>query len=543
MLLGLLLGFAPPNSADLLLANGKIYTGLPGPATAEVVVVSKGRIVAVGPKSIARGWRATRTIDLRGSTLYPGFTDSHFHIAGVGERELTFNLEGVPSLAELLRRLKAEVDKAKPGQWISGRGWIENRWKPQRFPTRQDLDAVSPNNPVYLVRADGHAGVANSLALRIAKVDRNTKDPFGGKINRDENGDPTGMLLDAAQGLVFLRVVQKQVPQDEALIKGAEFAVSHGLCEVQIAGGSWSQRDRLQALVGAGKIKTRIYVDVYGPGSDADRLIAEGPTIGERFTCRGIKVVFDGALGSRGAALNEPYSDSHDTSGFFTAKPELVAPMLERALAAGIQVETHAIGDRANHTVLDLYEAAFKAVPVAGRPLPDPRWRIEHAQIIQPSDIPRFASLGVIPSMQPSHAIGDLYFAPARLGESRLAGAYAWKSLVDSGAKIAAGSDAPVERGDPLIEFYAAVGRRSLDGFQGKDWHPEQAVSREVALRMLTLWPAYAAFEERSKGSIEVGKLADFTVLSTDIMSCPLDKILKAQVVMTIVDGQVVYRR
>jgi predicted amidohydrolase YtcJ len=530
-----------PVAADTFYVSANVHTVDSDAPHATCVGVAAGKIVYVGedpPYSMGKA----RVVDLHGATVVPGLTDSHFHIGGVGEREMTFNLEGVPSLQEFLNRVKAEIAKAKPGEWVTGRGWIETFWKPQAFPTRYDLDKVSPNNPVYLVRADGHAGIANSQALRLAGINKETKDPFGGHINRDEKGEATGMLLDAAQTLVGARAVRKPIDPDQALIKGSEFALQHGLCEVQVAGSSWGERERLRKLVASGKIKVRIYDDVYGPGPDATRLIREGAVVGSRFTNRGIKVIFDGALGSRGAALLKPYSDSPETSGFFTAKPEMVAPMLEEALRAGIQVETHAIGDRANRMVLDLYEAAMKAVPQSQRKVKQPRWRIEHAQIIDPTDIPRFGQLGVIASMQPSHAIGDLHFAPARLGQERLAGAYAWKALLDYGAIIAAGSDAPVERGDPRIEFYAAVGRRDLKGFSGPGWHPEMAVSRERALKMFTLWPAQAAFEESSKGSIEVGKLADFTVFSGDIMTMPLASIPKVKVLMTVVGGEVAYR-
>ena len=252
-------------------------------------------------------------------------------------------------------------------------------------------------------------------------------------------------------------------------------------------------------------------------------------------------MVFDGALGSRGAALLKPYNDAPQTSGYLTEKPEELRPMFEEALRCGIQVETHAIGDRANRMILDLYEAAFKAVPQSQRQIQEPRWRVEHAQIVDPADIPRFAKLGVIPSTQPSHAISDLFFAPARLGMDRLAGAYAWQSFLKSGAIICGGSDAPVERGEPMIEFYAAVARKSVKGESGEGWHPEQAVSREQALKMFTIWPAFAAFEENDKGSIEPGKLADFTVLSQDIMKIEEPEILKTHCAMTINGGEVVY--
>ncbi|HEX6730003.1 MAG TPA: amidohydrolase family protein, partial [Pyrinomonadaceae bacterium] len=277
-----------------------------------------------------------------------------------------------------------------------------------------------------------------------------------------------------------------------------------------------------------------------------DRLLKDGPIIGEfqnRLTVRTIKVVSDGALGSRGAALLAPYSDAPDTSGFFTVKAEDLRPMLVEALRKGVQVETHAIGDRANRFILEEYATALKTVPVSERKVAEPRWRVEHAQIVDPADLPRFAKLGIIPSMQPSHAIGDLFFAPSRLGIARLAGAYAWETLLKSGVVIAGGSDAPVERGEPMIEFYAAVARRDQKGFAGEGWHLEEAVTREQALKMFTLWPAYAAFEEKLRGTIEVGKLADLTILSADIMKIPEAEILKTRCVMTVINGEIVFEQ
>jgi predicted amidohydrolase YtcJ len=291
-------------------------------------------------------------------------------------------------------------------------------------------------------------------------------------------------------------------------------------------------------------LKLRIYNAAYGPGAAANRLLQEGATIGaydHRFTMRTIKVVFDGSLGSRSAALLQPYSDAPETSGFLTEKVEDLRPMLNEALRRGIQVETHAIGDRANHTILDLYEEAFKAVPPNERKVKEPRWRVEHAQILAPNDLPRFAKLGVIASMQPSHAISDFFFAARRLGAKRLTGAYAWQSLLKSGAIIAAGSDAPVERGEPMIEFYAAVARKSQEGFSAPDWHPEEAVTREQALKMLTRWPAYAAFQEEEKGSIAAGKLADLTILSDDIMKIPEPDILRTRCLMTVIGGEIAF--
>jgi predicted amidohydrolase YtcJ len=534
--------------ADLVFKNGNFYTVNERQPRAEAIAVRGDRIVFVGTNREVKRYEGTRTrvIDLKGHTVVPGLTDSHAHLIGVGLREMTLNLEGTNGLEDFLAKVKARVDRAKAGQWITGRGWIETHWKPPVFPTRQDLDKVSPDNPVVLRRADGHASVANSAALKLAGVDRNTPNPFGGEISKDRGtGEPTGMLLDNAQELVNKHVPSfTEAETEQAILLGVKRSIELGWCELQDAGGGYADSALYRKLYGEGKIKLRIYKAVYGPTPDSQRLLAEGARVGEydgRFTLRTIKVVMDGALGSRGAALIEPYADATDTSGFFTAKPEELLPMFVEALRQGIQVETHAIGDRANRVVLDLYEKAFAAVPTARRKIPEPRWRIEHAQIINPADIPRFARLNVIPSMQPSHAIGDLFFAPARLGLLRLEGAYAWQSLIKAGSIIAGGSDAPVERGEPMIEFYAAVARRDQKGFSGEGWHMEQAVSRDQALRMFTLWAARAAFEEKFKGSIEPGKLADLTVLSADIMTIPAPEILKTRCLMTVIGGEIVY--
>jgi predicted amidohydrolase YtcJ len=543
----LLTGSIIQGTADLIFVNGNVYTANDRDPHADAIAVKGDRIVFVGSTAAARsfGGKNSRIIDLGGSTVLPGFTDSHYHLIGVGERELTLNLEGITNIKDFLASVKSAVGQAMPGQWVTGRGWIETFWTPPVFPTRQDLDRVSPNNPVFLTRSDGHGAVANSAALKIAAVDKNTPDPFGGQILKDkQTGEPTGMLLDHAQGLVSSHVpAPTRADIEKAILVGAERSVKLGWCQIQNAGSTNSDIDLLRSLYGQGKLKLRIYNAAYGPGPAADKLLAEGPTIDafdHRFTMRAIKVVFDGALGSRGAALLEPYSD-YDTSGFLTQKESELSPMFARALRAGIQVETHAIGDRANRIILDLYEKALNEVPPDQRKVRDPRWRVEHAQIVSLLDIPRFARLGIIPSMQPSHAIGDLHFAPRRLGLDRLKGAYAWESFIKSGCIVAGGSDAPVERGEPMIEFYAAVARKDLKGFSGDGWHPEEAVTRDQALKMFTAWPAYAAFQENEKGSIQTGKLADLTILSADIMKIPEAEIPKATCVMTVIGGQIIY--
>lgn len=532
---------------DVVFTNGNIYTVNEKQPKAEAMAVKNGRFVFVGSNEGAGEFHTARTVDLRERTVVPGLTESHCHIFGIGERELRLSLEGANTLEQFLARVKPRVGHTAPGQWITGRGWIETFWKPPQFPTRQELDQIAPNHPVFLTRTDGHASIANSAALKIAKIDKNTPDPFGGKILKDNtSGEPTGMLLDNAQDLVTKHIPPvTPAEREQALLRGIEREIGLGWCEIQNAGSHKEDIDLIQKAFESGKAKIRFVNAVYGPGGDAQALLREGSTIGafdHHFTQRTIKVIFDGSLGSRGAALLKPYSDAPDTSGYLTEKPEELRPMFEEALRRGIQVETHAIGDRTNRLILDLYEGAFKAVPPASREIPEPRWRVEHAQIVDAADIPRFAKLGVIPSMQPSHAISDLFFAPARLGMDRLAGAYAWKSFLDSGAIICGGSDAPVERGEPMIEFYAAVARKSIKGESAEGWHPEQAVSREQALKMFTIWPAYAAFEEKEKGTIEAGKLADFTVLSRDIMEIAAPEILQTQNEMTVIGGEILYQ-
>jgi len=537
----------PREVADIVFRNGNIYTVDETNPKAQAVALRADRIVYVGSNSGVQSFVAQRTriVDLSGKTMLPGLTDSHYHLIGVGLREITLNLEAVLSLEDFLSRVKMRVDKAKPGEWITGRGWIETFWKPPVFPTRWDIDKVAPNNPVVLTRADGHALVANSAALKIASINGETPNPFGGEISKTKEGEPNGMLLDAAQSLVR-RHVPPLRPEDteQAVILAVKRSTELGWTEVQDAGGTYDDVALYQKLYGEGKIRLRIYKAVYGPGPNAEKLLYGGAIMnsyGDRFTVRTIKVVSDGALGSRGAALLAPYADVPDTAGFLTVKEAELKLMLEMALKNGIQVETHAIGDRANRFVLDAYESAFRTVPPAARKIDEPRWRIEHAQIVNPADIPRFAKLGVIPSMQPSHAIGDLHFAPSRLGIDRLEGAYAWQSFLKTGVVVPGGSDAPVERGEPMIEFYAAVARKDQKGFSGEGWHLEEAVTRSQALRMFTIWPAYASFQEKLRGSIEVGKLADFTVLSADIMKIPEREILETKCLMTVIGGEIVF--
>lgn len=529
--------------ADLILWGGPIHTADARQPTAEAVAVDDGRIVFVGDRAGAEALRGddTRVIELRGAALFPGFTDAHAHLRGIGEREMTLNLDSAGSLAEAMAALAAWAEAHPDEAVIWGRGWIETHWPEARFPTRADLDAAAPGRAVVLVRADGHALAASSAALELAGVSADTDPGFGGEILKDEAGEPTGMLIDAAMGL--LEGLQPQADPErvrQAYRTGAAVYAARGWTGVHNMSAPIEDVPVMTALSGEGALPLRVYNSVTPEGAQAlfdsgPRFEAEG-----RVITRAIKVYADGALGSRGAALFEPYADAPHTRGLMQMTEADALALYGEALAHGVQVTTHAIGDRGNRSVLDWYAEAFAAAGAG--PAADRRWRIEHAQVLRPGDIPMFARLEVIASMQPSHAIGDLHFAPARLGDARLDGAYAWRSLRDAGVAVVGGSDAPVERGDPLIEFYAAVARRDLAGFQGPDWRPEEALDRHAALELFTTGPAFASFREDELGSITVGKRADFSVFDTDLMTAPVEAIPQARALLTVIDGQVAYR-
>lgn len=530
---------------DMILHGATIYTGVDGQAPVGAVSVKDGRILAVGAAEdlLKSADATTETIDLGGAFLYPGFTDAHAHLYGIGERELTLDLDEITSIAELVS-VVSDAAKALPtGQPLIGRGWIETHWPEKRFPTRQDLDPVSGERPVVLTRADGHALVANTAALKAAKLDgRPTSQPSGGRIEVGADGLPTGMLIDDA--MAPMTVLQASPTPDQVratYVKGIDRTVSLGWTGMHNMSVLGPHVATLNTMAAAGEMKLRLYNAI--DGGDFD-LMTEGGLWGASenglVTSRAIKLYMDGALGSRGALLSAPYSDQPDTNGLLRSDEAAMMALMRKASDAGIQVAYHAIGDEANRLVLNWMEKTFEDAGVKGA---DKRWRNEHSQILHVEDIPRFKALGIIPSMQPSHAIGDLHFAPARLGPDRLAGAYAWRALIDAGSVIAGGSDAPVEQGDPRIEFYAAVARKDLKGQSGEGWHPEQKVTRAEALKMFTLWPAYAAFMEQDLGTIEVGKLADFTGFSRDIMTVPEADILTVEPAITVVGGRVVFRR
>ena len=545
LLLALLLAGAATSAEaqNLVIRGGPIYTGVDAAPTAEVVQVRDGRIVYVGSAAGAPAAEGLEAIDLKGAALFPGFTDGHAHLDGIGWRELTLNLEGSASVAEAMARLTAWAE-AHPEGPIVGRGWIETHWPEARFLTAADLDAAAPGRVVLLGRADGHAVVASSAALAAAGIDASTPAPSGGEILKDEQGRPTGLLVDAAEQLVAGLMPQAD-PEAlrEAYRAGFRVEAEYGWTGIHFMSAPWRDIPLLEQMAAAGEAPLRVYNSVTPDGAQA--LFASGPrsVADGRVITRAVKYYADGALGSRGAALFEPYADRPDTTGLMQIGEQEIVPLYQQALRAGIQIATHAIGDRGNASVAEWYQQALAGVAPAERPNgADVRWRIEHAQILRPSDYHWFVDLPIIASMQPSHAISDLHFAPARLGDARLDGAYAWRNLVDRGVIVVGGSDAPVERGSPLIEFYAAIARADLQGFQGPDWRPQEAVDRATALKMFTLWPAYASFREAELGTIEVGKRADLTAFDVDLMTAPPADILKGEATLTVVDGVVVHR-
>lgn len=531
--------------ADLVLHNTTVYTSNDAQWTAEAVASLGDEIVFVGSEADAQSYMcgSANIIDMAGKTVFAGFTDSHQHLEGVGRRTKTLSLFGIPTLAETVETIADWAENIPDGAWVTGRGWIEREWTDEeRFLNKYDVDPFTPNKPLFMPRADGVSALVNSKAMEMAGVTRDTPDPEGGKFERDLDGTPNGYVLANA-----MNVFRAIIPGDsdaylkDNLERGLRSNAALGWTQTQDAGMEYRLVELMKQIHAEGNMSHRVYAAV--PVSEAQQMIDKGreTTADDMFDVRGIKVFIDGTLGSRGAALIDNYSDAGH-NGFMnrTTKEELV-PILHQALRQGIQIETHVIGDRAVRSLLDWYEEAYAAVPRSQWASEDLRWRMEHAQIIPPSDQQRFVELGVMPSMQPSHAIGDLNFAPDRLGPDRLAYAYPWQALVDRGLMILAGSDAPVEAGDPRIEFYAAVARKRLDGSSGPGWHPELAVSRETALKMLTIWPAHGAFQENLRGSIEVGKYADFTVFNSDLMTIAEPDILTSENVMTIVGGRITF--
>jgi predicted amidohydrolase YtcJ len=553
LLLSATAAFAQP--ADLVLRNGKIVTMNSAQPSAQALAVSNGKIGALGSDADVQKWIGPRTkvIDLHGQLAIPGFIEGHGHFTGIGEYRLGLDLREARTWDDIVAQVGRAAKQAKPGEWIVGRGWHQSKWdRPpspnvEGFPLHASLDAVSPNNPVLLTHASGHAAFVNAKAMEAAGITRDTPNPAGGEILKDKSGDPTGLLRETAQGLANTAhnsYLAKRTPAERAadLRKVIDLAerecITKGITTFEDAGSPLPVADAFRAMAAKNEWKLRMWVmlrqpnSVIGPALDQYRTIGAGDN---HLTIRAIKKQIDGALGSRGAWLLEPYTDAPNSTGLNTDDPQDIKATAELAIQHGYQLCVHAIGDRANRETLNIYESVFREHPdKTGL-----RWRIEHAQHLNPTDIPRFGKLGVIAAMQGIHCTSDAPYVLLRLGPRRAEeGAYVWQKLMKSGAIVGNGTDAPVEDVSPIACFYASVSRKLKDG---SVFFPDQRMSREEALRSYTLNNAYAAFEDNVKGSLEPGKLADITVLSKDIMTIPEDEILSTDVVYTIIGGNVVY--
>jgi predicted amidohydrolase YtcJ len=543
----------PP--ATLVLTNGKVVTVEASPAEARAIAITGDRITAVGSDDEIKRYigAGTEVIDAGGQLVIPGFIESHGHFSGVGEAQLVLKLATANTWDDILSMVENAATAAKPGQWIYGRGWHQEKWSTppspnvEGFPTEASLSRVSPNNPVLLTHASGHASFANALAMKLSGVTRATRNPDGGEILKDAKGNPTGLLRETAARLIR-RGTGGPAPTDEERVTrerrvlelAAQEALSKGITSFQDAGSSFETIDRMKAMADEGKLGVRLWVMVRAGLEQEAQKLAQYRMVdygNGHLTVRAIKRSIDGALGSRGAWLLEPYADKPDSSGLNTTSVEDIRATATLAMQHGYQLCVHAIGDRANRETLDIFQEAFKANPEKK----DLRWRVEHAQHLHPSDIPRFGALGVIASMEGIHCTSDAPYVLARLGATRAEeGAYVWQKLLKSGAVVTNGTDAPVEDVDPIASYYATVSRKLKDG---SVFYPDQRMSRMEALKSYTINGAFAAFEDGSKGSLKPGKYADVVVLSKDIMTIPEDEILTTQVVYTVVGGKVRHKR
>ena len=533
-----------PRAADLIVVNARIYTVDESRPLVSAIAVRDGRVLFAGSDREVRslaGPRA-RVIDAGGRAVIPGMVDAHAHLLGLGKSLRNVQLAGSATYEEVIARTVARARELKPGEWVVGRGWDQNLWPDKQFPAHDALSRALPDNPVVLTRVDGHAILANAMAMRLAGVSASTKDPTGGRIVRAANGAPSGVFVDNAIGLIGRVVPNLSGDQTrDAVLAAVAEANRWGLVGIHDAGASRRTIDIYESLARQGRFNLRNYVMISDDSADIRHYMRRGPQSGlydGRVWIRSIKLLSDGALGSRGAALLASYSDDPANTGLLVSAPAHIQRVSTLALRNGFQVNVHAIGDRGNRIVLDAFDAALRTVPSAGH-----RFRVEHAQVIAPADIPRFATLGVIPSMQASHQTSDMRWAEARVGAERVKGAYAWRSLLNTGVIIPNGSDFPVEEVNPLISFHASVTRQDGTNWPDGGWYPDQVMSRSEALKSMTIWPAYAAFQEESMGSLAPGKYADFVILDRDIMRVPAGEILKTQVVSTFIGGRPVYER
>jgi len=541
--LALLLAAEAP---DRVLVNGVVHTMDEARPRAEAVAITGGRVLAVGSSAEVLALKGPRTevIDLHGATVIPGLKESHGHFVGIGQARMVLNLVGTRSWDEVVARVASAVKTRPKGAWIVGRGWHEGKWetKPARevrgFPPHDALSAASPDHPVYLVRADGHAGFANAQAMALMKITKETKAPAGGDIIRDGNGQATGVFIDTAQRLIQPPGATEQDIR-EAIRLATEECLRKGITFFDDAGADLRTIALYQELAAKNQLGLRLYAMIRGL-DNLKKFGAPQPGGPDSFlSIRSLKLSIDGALGSRGARLLEPYVDDPGNTGLWVTDPKIVREAALYGVEHGFQVNVHAIGDAGNRAVLDAFEAAFKAHPEKR----DARFRDEHSQILDESDIPRFGKLGVIASIQGIHGSSDLPWASERLGAARvLEGAYVWQKLKKSGAVLINGTDAPVEDVDPIKSYYASVTRQSENGVPPGGYQPDQKLTRLEALESYTKDAYWASFAEANGGTIGAGKWADLTVLSRDILSVPDAEILKAQVLYTIVNGKIAYR-
>ncbi|HET9034484.1 MAG TPA: amidohydrolase [Dokdonella sp.] len=509
----------------------------------EAMLVEDGKVLATGNHAdMAKRAGDARVIDGKGKTLMPGLTDAHGHVMYLGKMSLQVDLAGTPSIDAALAKVKSYAATHKEDQWIVGGGWNQVIWKLGRFPNAKELDTVVSDRPAFLQRVDGHAAWANSAAIKLAGITKDTKDPVGGRIERDAEGNPTGVFVDAAAGLISSLIPPPTDAQMSAALTSALATMaSVGLTGVDDAGIDLATFKLYKQFADEGKLTARIYAMIRGTGKDFDTISKNGPLIGygdDFLTVRSVKLFADGALGSRGAAMLAPYSDDSENSGLLFSPPAKMTAMISKALGKGYQVCVHAIGDKANREVLDSFAAAYKKDP-NGKKL---RNRIEHAQVVALDDIPRFVDLGLIASMQPTHATSDMNMAEDRVGHERIKGAYAWRTFLKQGTHIAGGSDFPIESPNPFFGLHAAVTRQDHDGHPPGGWHPEQGMTITEALRSFTLDAAYAAHQEKTLGTLEPGKWADFILIDQDIFKGDPATIWKTKVLQTWVAGKSVYQ-
>lgn len=533
-----------PVAADLIVTAERIYTVEPGAAYVRAIAIHGGKFVYAGTRHGAERFRGpkTRVMEFAGAFIYPGLADAHAHLSGLGAALERVRLEDTRTYEEVIARVVESAAALPRGEWVLGRGWDQTRWPVKDFPDAEALSRAVPNHPVAISRVDGHAVLANARAMELAGITAATPDPAGGRIVRDASGRPTGVFIDNAQNLIYRVVPLTTREQVRRHLTAAVNEVHRwGLTSVHDAGESRASIDLIESMAAQGDFDLRTYVMISADPIDVPHYFRRGPVNGahgDRIWIRSVKVYADGALGSRGAALLAPYSDDPYNTGLLVTPVDRIQELVHSALRAGFQVATHAIGDRGSRIALDAYEAGFRRAPTR-----DHRFRVEHAQVVALADIPRFARLGVIPSMQASHQRSDMRWAEQRVGPRRIRGAYAWKSFLNSGVVVPNGSDFPVEPVNPLVSFYSAVTRQDETGHPPGGWYPAQRMTRTEALKAMTMWPAFAAFQEKLIGSIKPGKLADFTILDRDIMTVATNEILSATVVATFVGGRPVYSR